>query len=145
MPRSVFISYARDASRAHAVALYDALGGDAGPAFLDTEEIGVGEPFPERLVGALYDARVVVIFAEPTYFTRRYCLQEFDIACTPFFRVAERPGATREEKVEALRGIVLAMPPRGVDPMLLRFPPGAHGRNWPSVGDRDALAQLVLK
>jgi tetratricopeptide (TPR) repeat protein len=141
MPHDVFISYARDASRPNAEALHKALGPDV--AFLDTEEIGVGDPFPERLVDALYDARVIVIFAEPTYFTRRYCLQEFQIACGPFFQVLERRGATQAEKDEAIRGIVVALPPTGVDPMMERFPPGIGGRNWPKVDEIDALASLV--
>jgi tetratricopeptide (TPR) repeat protein len=141
MPHDVFISYARDASRPHAEALHKALGADV--AFFDTEEIGVGDPFPERLVDALYDARVIVIFAEPTYFTRRYCLQEFQIACGPFFQVLERQGATQKEKDEAIRGIIVALPPAGVDPMMERFPSGIGGRNWPKVDDIDALASLV--
>ncbi len=141
MPHDVFISYARDASRPHAEALHKALGADL--AFLDTQEIGVGDPFPERLVDALYDAGVIVIFAEPTYFTRRYCLQEFQIACGPFFQVLERPGATRNEKDEAIRGIVVALPPKGVDPMMERFPSGIGGRSWPKVDEIDALARMV--
>jgi tetratricopeptide (TPR) repeat protein len=141
MPHAVFISYARDASRPHAEALHKALGADV--AFLDTEEIGVGDQFPEELLKALYDARVIVIFAEPTYFTRRYCLQEFQIACGPFFQVLERQGATREQKDEAIRGIVVALPPTGVDPMMERFPSGIGGRNWPKVDEIDALADLV--
>ena len=117
MPHSVFISYARDASRAQAVALHEALGGAAEDiCFLDTEGIGIGDPFPERLVDALFDARVVVILAEPLYFTRRYCLQEFQIACGPFLRVLETSQPTAKEKEAALRGIVVALPGRGVDP-----------------------------
>lgn len=141
MSHPVFISYARDASRAHASALHQALGGCT--AFLDTEAIQPGERFPQALVDALFDARVVVIFAEPRYFTRWYCLLEFRIARTPFLRVAERPGATAREKEDALRGLVVAMPPRGADPMLERFPPLVQGRSWPAVDDIDALAALV--
>lgn len=141
MPHPVFISYARDASADHARALHDALGGRT--AFLDTEAIPPGERFPEALVDALFDARVVVIFAEPHYFTRWYCLLEFRIARTPFLRVAERPGATAQEKADALRGLVVAMPPRGADPMMERFPPLVQGRNWPAVEDIGAIAALV--
>jgi tetratricopeptide (TPR) repeat protein len=137
----VFISYARDASREHAEALHRALGGRT--AFLDTDAIAPGERFPEALVDALFDARVVVIFAEPQYFTRWYCLLEFRIARTPFLRVAERPGATVQAKEDALRGLVVAMPPRGVDPMMERFPPLVRARNWPDVGDVERIAELV--
>ncbi|WP_420128350.1 tetratricopeptide repeat protein [Longimicrobium sp.] len=141
MSQPVFISYARDASRDKAQALHHALGGRT--AFLDTADIAPGERFPEALVDALFSARVVVIFAEPQYFTRWYCLLEFRIARTPFLRAAERPGATPQEKADALRGLVVAMPPRGVDPMMERFPPLVRARNWPAVEDIDAIAALV--
>ncbi|HEX5727379.1 MAG TPA: tetratricopeptide repeat protein [Longimicrobiaceae bacterium] len=144
MSRPVFISYARDASRAHAAALHAALGGEAGGlSFLDSESLGVGDPVPARLLDALLEARVVVVFAEPVYFTRRYCLQEFHFACAPFLRVADAPGATPAAKEAALRGIVLALPPRGVDPMLERFPPTVRARNWPGVDQPEALEALV--
>lgn len=142
MTHPVFISYARDASREPALALHQALGGRT--AFLDTEAISLGERFPEALADALFNARVVVIFAEPAYFTRWYCLLEFRIARTPFLRVAERQGATAQEKEEALRGLVVAMPPRGVNPMMDRFPPLVAARSWPDVGDVDRIAELVL-
>ncbi|HEX9939307.1 MAG TPA: toll/interleukin-1 receptor domain-containing protein [Longimicrobium sp.] len=137
----VFISYARDASREHALALHGALGGRT--AFLDTDAIALGERFPEALVDALFNARVVVIFAEPHYFMRWYCLLEFRIARTPFLRAAERPDATAKDKEDALRGLVVAMPPRGVDPMMERFPPLVRARNWPSVDDIEGIAGLV--
>lgn len=143
MAHDVFISYARDTSRDHAEALHNALGGRT--AFLDTKDIEPGERFPEALVDALFAAKVVVIFAEPRYFTRWYCLLEFRIARTPFLRVAERPGATAQEKVDALRGLVIALPPRGENPMIDRFPPLVQGRNWPDVHDIEAIAALVLK
>lgn len=141
MSQPVFISYARDASRDKAEALHNALGGRT--AFLDTADIALGERFPEALVDALFDARVVVIFAEPQYFTRWYCLLEFRIARTPFLRAVDRPGATAQGKTDALRGLVVALPPRGVDPMMERFPPLVQGRNWPAVDDIDAIAALV--
>ncbi|HET7462528.1 MAG TPA: tetratricopeptide repeat protein [Longimicrobium sp.] len=137
----VFISYARDASREQALALHRALGGRT--AFLDTDSVALGERFQEVLVNALFNARVVVIFAEPHYFTRWYCLLEFRIARTPFLRAVERPGATAKDKEDALRGLVVALPPRGVDPMMERFPPLVSARNWPSVGDIEAIAALV--
>lgn len=141
MTQPVFISYARDASRDKAEALHNALGGRT--AFLDTKDIAPGERFPEALVDALFKARVVVIFAEPQYFTRWYCLLEFRIARTPFLRAVERPGATAQEKADALRGLVVAMPQRGVDPMMERFPPLVQARNWPAVDDIEAIAALV--
>jgi tetratricopeptide (TPR) repeat protein len=141
MSHPVFISYARDASREYALKLHEALGGRT--TFLDTEAIELGERFPEALVDALFNAQVVVIFAEPRYFTRWYCLLEFRMARTPFMRAVERPGATLKERVDALHGLVVALPPRGVDPMMERFPPLVQGRNWPEVDDVEGIAALV--
>ncbi|HEU4556439.1 MAG TPA: toll/interleukin-1 receptor domain-containing protein [Longimicrobium sp.] len=144
MAHSVFISYARDASRAHAEAIHQALGGaEDDICFLDTEDIGIGEPFPERLVDELFGAQVVVILAEPTYFTRRYCLQEFHIATGPFSRLLEGSRPTEKQKEEAIRGIVVALPERGIDPMMERFPAKVAGRNWPRADQAEEVAALV--
>ena len=90
---SVFISYARSEARREAVAIYQALGGaDAQLAFLDTDEIKHGEPFPERLASALLNARIVVILPTPAYFTRWYCGLELKIATEPFSILAARTG-----------------------------------------------------
>jgi hypothetical protein len=67
----IFLSYARSASLPQAYAVHEALGGaDGGLAFLDEHAIEYGEQLDERIVDALFGARVVVIFAEPAYFTR---------------------------------------------------------------------------
>jgi tetratricopeptide (TPR) repeat protein len=141
MPQPVFISYAHKTSRAQAVALHAELGGDV--AYLDTESIRYGEPFPERLADALLDSRVVVVFAEPVYFTNWCCLLEWRLALTPYLRLAERAEATRREREEALSGIVVALAPGEVDPMLDRFPPALRERNWASAGETAAVAGLV--
>lgn len=135
MTQPVFISYARDASRAHALALHQALGGtEARIAFLDTQDIAHGERFPNRLVEALFAARVVVIFAEPAYFTRRYCLMEFRVARQPYLDPAEE--GPRPE-------LVVALPPRGIDPMLERFPDRVRTTHWPFATEPEALARVV--
>jgi hypothetical protein len=141
MPKDVFISYARRASREFADALHGELGEDL--AFLDREDIPFGDAFPERLVDALLDSRVVVILAEPVYFTRWYCLLEYRLTRTPFLRLAERPGVAQRERDAALNGIVIAMPPGDADPMLERFPAFVQGRNWASVTEPASIAGLV--
>ena len=140
MHPSVFISYARDASRDAAQRLHQALG---GVAFLDTEEIAYGERFPERLVDALLDARVVVVFAEPAYFTRWYCLLEFRAARTPFLRAAERAAGTQAEREKSLAGLVIALPAAGVKLVLDRFPALASAVHWPTVDQTEGIAALV--
>lgn len=140
----VFISYARRASQAAATALHEALGGvEGGLCFLDSADIDLGEPFPPALVDALLDARVVVVFAEPTYFTRDFCLLELEVASTPYTRVAARPGISSAERDEALRGIVVVLPPDGSDTMLDRFAPALREVAWPSAGRPEEVAALV--
>ncbi|HEX8430350.1 MAG TPA: toll/interleukin-1 receptor domain-containing protein, partial [Longimicrobium sp.] len=142
MPHPVFISYARDASRDHAVALQKILGEDQ--AFLDTSGIEIGDRFPATLVDALFAAKVVVIFAEPVYFTRWYCLLEFRIARTPFLRVMDRAGSTGPEREEALRSMVIAFPAAGVSPEMQRFPTLVGATQWPSVEKPEEIAAMVL-
>jgi hypothetical protein len=76
----VFISYARNTSAALAEALHRELGGDTGLAFLDTSDIETLQKFPAEISDALLAAKVVVVFADETYFTRWYCLREFETA-----------------------------------------------------------------
>src|SRR5256885_3203450 len=79
-PKSVFISYARRASATHAWALHRTLGDDS---FLDESDIELGARFPEVLIDALLGSRVVVVFADETYFRRWYCLWELRTALGP--------------------------------------------------------------
>lgn len=78
MSRSVFISYARKESLEQAKALYSALGGESGPAFLDTSDVDLWERFQARLLDALLESRVMVSFASEEYFQRRYFLWELE-------------------------------------------------------------------
>jgi hypothetical protein len=77
MTPSVFISYNRDVSQAHAGALKAKFGDEA---FLDTQAQRDGEPFPPRLLQGLLDSRVVVVFASKAYSESRYCRLEMRIA-----------------------------------------------------------------
>src|ERR1039458_515000 len=97
----VFISYARKTSTAPAKALHRELGGDTGLAFLDTSDIETLQKFPAEISDALLAAKVVVVFADETYFTRWYCLREFETALAPFQALA-RSAAGETERQEAL-------------------------------------------
>src|SRR6266700_2733162 len=77
MPHEVFISYARNASAAHAQALAAKLG---EVAFLDTEAIDNGDQFPPRLLTGLLGAMVVVVFATKAYSEHRFCRLEMRLA-----------------------------------------------------------------
>lgn len=121
------MSYARGSSVAPAQALAARLGADA---FLDVSAIDEGEAFPERLLTALLDARVVVVFATETYLTRRFCRLELRLALA-----ADTPGDSR---------IVLALGD-GAASVLAGLPPALATRNWPQAGAIDDLEQLVRR
>ncbi len=105
-----FISYARKTSRDHAEALHHELGGDTGLAFLDTSDIETLQKFPAEISEALLAAKVVVIFADETYFRRWYCLREFEPradsvpqAGTQRERVKQKPGGALSHSRRAAR------------------------------------------
>jgi tetratricopeptide (TPR) repeat protein len=77
MTPPVFISYARIASAPHAANLAESLG---NLAFLDTSNIDDGDYFPNHLLEALLNAKVVVIFATKAYSERRFCRLEMRLA-----------------------------------------------------------------
>lgn len=161
----VFISYPRDTAYEHAFALFRALGGEhSGLCFFDREELAPGDPAPPRVLDALLGAHLVVVLADPAYFARRYCVQEYALAIGP----ALQPNAWRWPgkmgREDAWRGIVLALPEGKPDPALagpasvlgdadsvLGGPDSVLGeptqwplsRQWPRLGDAEALAALV--
>jgi tetratricopeptide (TPR) repeat protein len=138
MPAPVFISYSRKTSAAPAKALRDALGAET--CFLDTEDIEIGDSFPQHLADALLAARVVVVFVDQTYFQRWYCLREWLLARAPFDALLKRG-----ESVSAalLEHIVIALGPDVDDRVLQRLPPILRTTNWPAATATDALAGLT--
>ncbi|HEY0151397.1 MAG TPA: tetratricopeptide repeat protein [Longimicrobium sp.] len=140
----VFLSYSRSTGRQKAQAVYQALGGaEAGLAFLDESNVEAGESFPASTVDAILGARVVVIFAEPAYFTRWYCLLEYRTALTPFLYSLTASGLTSSERGAMLNPVVLALPREGSAPEFDRFPSLAQATNWPTIDDAEAVAALV--
>lgn len=136
----VFISYARSASSPAAAALAERLGPEI--AFLDSSDIDAGEEIGPGVVAALLGARVVVVFAEASYFDRWYCLRELGVALAAFNALLAQ-GAPEAARHAALDAVVVAMPDgaTGLD----RLPPRLRGTNWPPATDTDALADLVTR
>jgi len=135
----IFISYARRTSAAEAEALHDRLG---GAAFLDRGDIAPGEGIPLRLVDALLAAKVFVVFADETYFTRRYCVEELGVALAAYRALGDQDGSALQ--AEAIDPIVVALP-GGVRPEELdRLPAGVRTANWPASSDTGALSALTL-
>jgi tetratricopeptide (TPR) repeat protein len=144
MEHPVFISYARDASRAQAEALWQALGGEGGLAFLDTSDIKVGEGVPTRLMDALFSSRVVVLFASQEYFQRWYCLWELEAALAPF--LAFGPGTTQAELEATLLPIVVVLPEQGApEPDLNSMPPAVQAKNWLRADQNERVVELICE
>jgi TIR domain len=123
--RPVFISYARSASAAEAQALADRLG---DLAFLDTDDIDDGGDFPHRLLDAVLDAHVVVIFATKSYSERRFCRLEMRLALAGCNTAATQ--------------IVLALGD-GSNGVLDAMPSAVADQSWPPAAEPERLDELV--
>ena len=133
MGYDVFISYARAGAGPHVLALVDALRASLAPGavFLDTSEIAPGAMFPEELAAAVAGARVVLVFADDVYFTRPWCVREFEAAL-------HADGQART--------VLVTLPVKGdIDAVLLHFPPVLARRAWPQLDNIEAVVQMVLR
>jgi tetratricopeptide (TPR) repeat protein len=139
---SAFISYVRQTAARHALAVYRLLEEMAVPAFLDTQQSSSGDGIPQRVLEGLLSARVVLVFLEKDYFTRRYCEEEWTTAVMAY-RTLLRRGAGAD-CAAALRPIVVARPVGGDLPAEWeRLPPELKVANWPAATESRALADLV--
>ncbi len=138
-----FISYAHSSPGAWAEALHQVLETSGVPTFLDKRDEGTGEGISEQVFEALLASRVVVVFADPVYFSRRYCHEELSTALAAY-RALVRRRADRDEIEDALQAVVIALPPKGERPAdLALLPPEVQGRNWPLATETMGLADLV--
>jgi tetratricopeptide (TPR) repeat protein len=123
---SVFISYSRSTASADATTLKTALN---EAAFLDTSEIETRAEFTRTIAETLLDSRLVVIFADKTYFERPFCRWEPDIILAPFYR--GHSGLAH----------VFVTKPSGRDYCLEPLPPELRSRNW----DTKDLSSFLLQ
>lgn len=84
MTPEVFISYSRVGSLDQARALRDPLEAQQVQVFLDERSISSGEPFPDDIADALLASRVFVVLADEFYFSRPWCVYEFQAAVAPY-------------------------------------------------------------
>jgi len=80
----------------------------------------------------LLDAKVIVVFADETYFNRWYCLRESRTALAPFEALLRRGGASEQQKAAALSHLVVALPQRGPANLLKGLPSLIRQGSWPS-------------
>jgi len=134
--REVFISYARMSAGEAAHALLDSLLKAGIDTYLETEEIPSGSPFPKHLAAAMRASRVVVIFADPTYFTRQWCVYEFLIAIAPY---RQEPDGK-----DVLQHVVIGLG-ADVDTVLPHLPPPLAQVSWPALAETESMTQLVIE
>jgi len=142
--KPVFISYARKTSKESAIALYNALGGENGVAFLDQQMLALGDEFPAALTNAILNSRIFVLFADDLYFQRWFCLRELQTALAPFENsVGTTPQKSQREAV--LRHIIVALPDGDAARCLENLPAELRVRNWPRSNQTGALVALVKR
>lgn len=129
----VFISYARSGSLNEARGLRDALAAKGISAFLDERSIEAGAPFPAEIADALLGARVFVLVADETYFTRPWCVYELQAAVAPF----RAHGGVLDHVVVALGDLA---DPNAVIPHL---PPPLASISWPRLSETNDLIGLI--
>lgn len=144
----VFISYARRSSRRAAESLHQELGGASGVSFLDSSDMEAGECVPTGLMDALLGARVVVAFVDHVYFSRWYCVREWEVALAAFDALVRR-SAAESERQAALDPVVVALPPHGASreelDALDALPPRHRSTNWVAADNTATLAELVRR
>jgi tetratricopeptide (TPR) repeat protein len=130
MAYPVFISYARDTSKANALALRDGLVADGVDVFLDDKDIPAGAQFPDELAAAIHATKVVVVFADEMYFSRPWCVREFEAATAG-------PDAP---------AVVVAAPAvGGVAGVFLFLPPVLARRAWPPPDQTATIVAMVRR
>jgi hypothetical protein len=141
----VFVSYAHSSGGDWARALHRVLEDAGVRVFLDTHHESAGESVSGQVFEALLGSCVIVIFADTTYFTRRYCAEELSAALAGY-RALAQSDAGRDELEEALQPVVVALPAKG-EPLadLDLLPPEMRNKNWPVADETQGLADLVLE
>jgi tetratricopeptide (TPR) repeat protein len=94
---------------------------------LDTRDIEMGDHFPRVIIDALLASRVVVVFADDTYFDRWYCLRELRTALAP----------------SDLSHIVLALPDGPLPSRFSNLPSVLRNTLWPHATETSSLVERV--
>lgn len=140
MSTDVFISYAHAGGAIeHIRALAKRLSSAAANVFLDERTIPLGSAFPHDIADALMQARQVIIFIDDLYFTRPWCVYELQVITAPYLSA---PIPTSD----LLGYVTVVLPDAGdVEALVTHLPPPIARASWPSAGQTDAIAELVMK
>ncbi|MBA1445992.1 MAG: tetratricopeptide repeat protein [Chromatiales bacterium] len=140
MITDVFISYAHAGGAKESVRKLERLLSKAGlNIFLDEREIPFGSPFPHDISEALLESRQVVIFIDSAYFTRPWCVYEFQAVTAPY-RAAKVTDDT------LLEHVIVVLPGEGdIAALMPHLPPPLAKASWPSADQAESVVELVQK
>ncbi|TMC04972.1 MAG: toll/interleukin-1 receptor domain-containing protein [Chloroflexi bacterium] len=139
----VFISYSWQTTHALAKQLHTALTRQGVLVYLDSDEIGPGEPIRRNVFEALLNARVMVAYVDPVYFSRRYCQEEWATALAAY-RSIVRQGGSLAERALALTSIVVVQPIAAPNSELIsHIPTELLDTRWPAADETDTIANVV--
>ncbi|CAN5536897.1 hypothetical protein BH11BAC3_BH11BAC3_26070 [soil metagenome] len=135
----VFISYARSSAKEQATALKDALVENGVKVFLDEVEIPAGGTFPTYLADAMTGTRLVIVFADETYFSKTWCVYEFKVCIAP----CQQAVALTDKSCEH---IIIALPEKGdVGNIMDHLPVALKTGSWLKYGDTAGLVKQVVQ
>src|SRR5205823_6258781 len=133
--KPVFISYTRQHSSELAQALWQRLGDDT--AYLDTADIEHDEDFVDKLIEGVLGAKVIVLFLDQTYFERRFCWLEYEVAVCLYAALVDRG----EELKAALEHVIVAAPEEFPPELVIHLPEPLWRKNRVDARQTDVLAQ----
>ncbi len=137
MPIDVFISYAHATTQAATRQLRDELAKGGLQVFLDEREIPYGNPFPRDIADGLLDSRLIIVFADETYFRRPWCVYEFQVITAPY-------RAAREVEDKQLEHVAVVLPASGdIGAVVAHLPPPLARVSWPAVGQLKEMAEMI--
>ncbi len=135
----VFISYARSSAKEQATALKDALIEKGVKVFLDEKEIPAGGTFPTYLADALIDTRLVIVFADETYFSKTWCVYEFKVCIAPCQHAMSLADNSCDH-------IIIALPETGdVGNVVDHLPVALKAGSWLKFNDTAGLVNQVVQ
>jgi len=137
-----FISYARSSSAAEAKELGKRLIESGHSVFLDETEIPYGSIFPEYLANGITQSKVVVVFATESYFSKPWCVLEFQTALAPY-REGIRKGIDSDIQLNHI--MILLQKEGGVENILALLPPPLAVKSWPRENEFEVAADLAIK
>jgi len=135
----VFISYARSSSFDEAHQLANLLNDNGVSTFIDDRMIPAGSAFPKDIAEGILHSRVMVVFVEPGYFERHWCVCEYQLGVSLY-----RKNTLPTTADDSLNHMVIALPAKtDLDAVIAHLPPPLATLSWPQADDTNKLVSLV--